>query len=149
MKNVTTWYPQCCWLNMLICKWIHTQHSWCFTPVRDYILFQASYSTGMCVTVLGHRDGCYAGNVCSFLLRYLSKRRYLVRVCHAFSFSTKTIDIEKCVYRFVTTVVSCWNIASCSIWTEMTNGRWQAKIIISMGCSRSMTMDTKLQYRFS
>lgn len=81
----------------------------------------------MCVTVLGHRDGCYAGKVCSFFLHYLSKRRYLLRVCHACSFSRKTIDIEKCVYKFVTTVISWWNIASCFIWTGMINGRWQAR----------------------
>lgn len=31
----------------------------------------------MCVTVLGHRDGCYAGKVCSFLLHYLSKKEVL------------------------------------------------------------------------
>ena len=25
-------YPRCFWLNMLICKWIHTQHSWLLYP---------------------------------------------------------------------------------------------------------------------
>lgn len=48
---------------------------------------------------------CWKGSL--ILLALLKEKEVLVlRVCHACPFSRKTIDIEKCAYEFVTTVVS-------------------------------------------
>lgn len=49
MKYVTTWYPLCCWLKMLICKLIHTQHSLLLYPgERLYFILSLQQHRHVC-----------------------------------------------------------------------------------------------------
>lgn len=131
--NVTTWHLT---VPPLLTQHVNLEmnpHTAFLLPLRWWeITFPASNSTDtrvcfslcVCGSVLGHRDGCSAGKVCSFLLHYLSKKRSLPRVWHACSVLTKTVHIEKCAYELITTVVK-WSLPNVAFGLKITR-IWQA-----------------------